>query len=169
MGDSLRFLVYLQCVVIAEMDGDLFLVLTINETSFMKKFLSITLLLTAMFLTFSACSNDDDEIKQETKDTTYTFTYTADNPPQGITANITLFEYNDKGERVSQNAVNNVRKGHSQNFKANVNAQKVKVYLVATNGSQSEANWVQQVYYLEKGKNVEVAVTGSMRIGKTEP
>ena len=74
----------------------------------------MTLLLTAMFLTFSACSSDDDEIKQETKDTTYTFTYTADNPPQGITANITLFEYNDKGERVSQNAVNNVRKGHSQ-------------------------------------------------------
>jgi hypothetical protein len=64
MGDSLRFLVYLQCVVIAEIDGDLFLVLTINETSFMKKFLSITLLLTAMFLTFSACSSDDeDEVK----------------------------------------------------------------------------------------------------------
>lgn len=60
MGDSLRFLVYLQCVVIAEIDGDLFLVLTINETSFMKKFLSITLLLTAMFLTFSACSSDDE-------------------------------------------------------------------------------------------------------------
>ena len=27
----------------------------------MKKFLSMTLLLTAMFLTFSACSSDDDE------------------------------------------------------------------------------------------------------------
>ena len=27
----------------------------------MKKFLSMTLLFTAMFLTFSACSSDDDE------------------------------------------------------------------------------------------------------------
>ena len=27
----------------------------------MKKFLSMTLLLTAMFLTFSACSSDDDD------------------------------------------------------------------------------------------------------------
>lgn len=29
----------------------------------MKKFLSMTLLLTAMFLTFSACSSDDDDVK----------------------------------------------------------------------------------------------------------
>lgn len=133
----------------------------------MKKFLSMTLLLTAMFLTFSACSSDDE--KEEVQDTTYTFTYTADNPPQGITANITLFEYNEKGERVGQNHVNNCKKGHSQSFTANENAQKVKVYLVATNGTQSVANWVQQVYYLEKGKNVNVAVTGESRMGTTEP
>lgn len=134
----------------------------------MKKFLSMTLLLTAMFLTFSACSSDDDE-KEEVQETTYTFTYTADNPPQGITANITLFEYNEKGERVGQKPVNNCRKGYSQNFTANANAQKVKVYLVATYGTQSVANWVQQVYYLEKGKNVNVAVTGDSRMGTTEP
>lgn len=135
----------------------------------MKKFLSMTLLLTAMFLTFSSCSKDDEEKKEEVQDTTYTFTYTADNPPQGISCNITLFEYNEKGERVAQNHVKNCRNGTSEGFVANRNSQKVKVYLVATNGTQSVANWVQQVYYLEKGKNAEVSVTGESMIGKTEP
>lgn len=32
----------------------------------MKKFLSMTLLITAMFLMFAACSNDDDEAKKPT-------------------------------------------------------------------------------------------------------
>ena len=54
-------------------------------------------------------------------------------------------------------------------FVANTNSQKVKAYFVTTNGTQSVARWVQQVYYLEKGKNVEVAVTGETRIGTTEP
>jgi len=133
----------------------------------MKKFFSITLLLTAMFLTFSACSSDDE--KEEVQDTTYTFTYTGDNPPQGLTCDFTLFEYNDKGERVAQNHVKNCRKGTVMDFVAKTNSQKVKVYFVTTNGTQSVANWVQQVYYLEKGKNVEVAVTGQSRIGTTEP
>lgn len=133
----------------------------------MKKFFSMTLLLTAMFLTFSACSSDDE--KEEVQDTTYTFTYTGDNPPQGLTCDFTLFEYNDKGERVAQNHVKNCRKGTVMDFVANTNSQKVKAYFVTTNGTQSVARWVQQVYYLEKGENVEVAVTGETRIGTTEP
>lgn len=138
----------------------------------MKKFLSMTLLLTAMFLTFSACSSDDDEKQEEEKvqDTTYTFSFTADDPSaQGITTNITLFEYNEKGERIAQNHVNDCRKGRKENFKANEKSQKVKVYITNTKGSQSVYQWVQQVYYLEKGKNVSVAVTGESRIGKNEP
>lgn len=61
----------------------------------MKKLFSMTLLLTAMFLTFSACSSDDDESrerKEEVKETTYTFSFTVDDPSsQGITTDITLF------------------------------------------------------------------------------
>lgn len=47
-------------MVIAEIGDPLFLVLTIKFQVY-EKFLSMTLLLTAMFLTFSACSSDDDE------------------------------------------------------------------------------------------------------------
>lgn len=139
----------------------------------MKKLFSMTLLLTAMFLTFSACSSDDDESrerKEEVKDTTYTFSFTADDPSsQGITTDITLFEFNDKGERVDQKHVTNCRKGYRETFKANSRSQKVKVYITNSNGSQSVYRWVQQVYYLEKGKNVAVAVTGDTRVGTTEP
>lgn len=45
----------------------------------------------------------------------------------------------------------------------------MKVYLETTNGSKSDANWVQQVFYLEKGNRIEITVTGESRIGKTEP
>ncbi|WP_195531977.1 hypothetical protein [Bacteroides finegoldii] len=133
----------------------------------MKKFLSITLLLTAMFFTLSSCSKDDE--KEEVHDTTYTFTYTGDNPPQGIICDFTLFEYNDKGERVAQNHVRNCRKGTVMDFVAKTNSQKVKVYYVQTKGTQTVAKWIQQVYYLEKGENVKVAVTGETRVGTTEP
>ena len=133
----------------------------------MKKFFSMALLLTAMFLMFSACSSDDE--MEEVQDTTYTFTYTDDNLPQKFTCDFTLFEYNDTGERVAQNHVKNCRKGTAMDFVANTNSQKVKAYFVITNGTQSEGRWVQQVYYLEKGKNVEITVTSETIIGITEP
>lgn len=102
----------------------------------MKKYLSMTLLLTAMFLTFSSCSTDDDNDegggrREEVTETTYTFSFMADDPSsQGITTDITLFEYNDKGERVSQKHLKDCRKGHTETFKANFNSQKVKCTLL---------------------------------------
>ena len=77
----------------------------------MKKFFSITLLLTAMFLTLSACSSDDDE-EIEIADTIYMFTYTGENPPDGVYLNVTLFEYNELGEKIAQNHYNRCRKGY---------------------------------------------------------
>ena len=47
-------------MVIAESDRDLFALFLTIKRKVMKKFLSMTLLLTAMFLTFSACSSDDE-------------------------------------------------------------------------------------------------------------
>ena len=134
----------------------------------MKKFFSITLLLTAMFLTLSACSSDDDE-EIEIADTIYMFTYTGENPPDGVYLNVTLFEYNELGEKIAQNHFNRCRKGYYHGYIANKNSLKVKVYLETTNGSKSDANWVQQVFYLEKGNRIEITVTGESRIGKTEP
>ena len=107
--------------------------------------------------------------KEKVQDTTYTFSYTANDPPKGFTTNITLFEYNEKGEQIVQNHVNNCKKGRSEKFTANTDSRKIKVYLVVTNGTQSVYNWVQQVYYLEKEKNIDVSVTGESRVGTKEP
>ncbi len=134
----------------------------------MKKLFSMTLLLTAMFLTFSSCSKDDDE-EIEMVDTSYLFTYTGENPPDGFSLNVTLFEYNELGEKIAQNHYIRCRKGYYRGYFANKNSVKVKVYIETTNGSKSDANWVQQVFYLEKNNRIEITITGESRIGKTEP
>lgn len=134
----------------------------------MKKLFSMTLLLTAMFLTFSSCSKDDDE-EIEMVDTSYMFTYTGENPPDGFSLNVTLFEYNELGEKIAQNHYIRCRKGYYRGYFANKNSVKVKVYIETTNGSKSDANWVQQVFYLEKNNRIEITITGESRIGKTEP
>ena len=156
MGNSLRFLVTCNAWLLLRFGEALFLVLTIKFQVYEKVF------------KYYACSKDDDE-KEKVQDTTYTFSYTANDPPKGFTTNITLFEYNEKGEQIVQNHVNNCKKGRSEKFTANTDSRKIKVYLVVTNGTQSVYNWVQQVYYLEKEKNIDVSVTGESRVGTKEP
>lgn len=138
----------------------------------MKKFLSMTLLLTAMFLTFSSCSKDDDKdyiTEEETPHTRYVFSYKGDNPPQGTILSVTLFEYNEIGEKIAQNHIAYCTNDSSQGFIANKNSLKVKVYIVMATNSKKDANWVQQVYYLEKGQMTNITVMGQTRIGKEEP
>lgn len=134
----------------------------------MKKFLSMTLLFTVMFLMFSACSNDDDESAQEVT-STYTFVYTANMPPQGVTCSFILFEYNEKSEAIAQHTIDNYQSGYKGKFNANPKSEKVKVYMIIKTQKRSEYKWVQTIYYLEKGKDVSVIVTGDTVIGPDEP
>ena len=60
----------------------------------MKKLLSMTMLLTVMFLTFSACSNDDDDVA-----TTYTLSFDVHS---NLSSTVRLFEYNDNGDKSRQ-------------------------------------------------------------------
>lgn len=123
---------------------------------------SMMLLLVSVFLMFSACSNDDDE------QATYTFTHTLDDV-EGITLKVTLFEYNEKDELVAQNYVNDCRNGHTQNFAANKASQKVKVHFLASTRSQSVGFWMQQVYYLEEGKKIQITVTDESKMDTKYP
>ncbi len=133
----------------------------------MKKLFSMMLLCTAILFSLSSCSDDEEDLNPQS--TTYTFLYSATTPPEGIDLDVTLFEYNSINEIVSQKSIKKCVQGYSEKFTADNNTQKVKVYLVATNGKQSVANWVQKVYYLTKGKNSQVVVSGDLRIGKIEP
>lgn len=116
-----------------------------------------------MMLPFFACTRD------VVKDTTYTFMYYDMEVPEGFEIDITLFEYNDNEEKIAQNTIENIKDGFSRQFVANKNAQKVKVYLTTRYNSYSVYRWVQQVYYLETGEDTKIEVTGTIRVGTSEP
>lgn len=63
----------------------------------MKKLLSMTMLLTVMFLTFSACSNDDDDVA-----TTYTLSFDVHS---NLSSTVRLFEYNDNGDKIGNKSI----------------------------------------------------------------
>lgn len=137
------------------------------KTHKMKNLFKLSLLFMAISFMVS-CSRNEEEV-EVIKDTTYTFIYLASDVPEGIVLSITLFEYNDKDERIGQQSVKNVYNGFSDVFVANKNAQKVKVYLKTEYQDKSIYNWVQQVFYLESGSNTNIEITGETQIGKQEP
>ena len=139
-------------MVIAESDRDLFALCLTIKRKVMKKFLSMTLLLTAMFLTFSACSSDDDE-------TTYTLVYNA-STWGNYAETVRIFECTDNGDKIFNSSVE-CKKGYEETFTAQPNVSKVKI----TIGSK----WVQQVFLLKKGGNTTITIDGSTVVGPNEP
>ena len=139
-------------MVIAELDRDLFTLCLTIKRKVMKKFLSMTLLFTAMFLTFSACSSDDDE-------TTYTLVYNA-STWGNYAETVRIFECTDNGDKIFNSSVE-CKKGYEETFTAQPNVSKVKI----TIGSK----WVQQVFLLKKGGNTTITIDGSTVVGPNEP
>lgn len=134
----------------------------------MKKLFNLLLLCTFCLAIFSSCSKDD-EASLDEKETTYTFFYSAIDIPDGFDLDITLFEYNENNERVSQKNINSVHQGYSEKYVADKNATKVKVYMEMSKDGFSVYDWVQQVYYLEIGGNINIDITNDIRVGKKEP
>lgn len=111
----------------------------------MKKVL-LMLALLPIFL-FTSCSDDDDPAS-----TSYTFNWELEDYSM-ITTNVILFEYSADGEKVANNTIE-CHQGLSKVFTANEKTEKVKVYVKMEGGSQTTIRWVQQVYYLQKGKTL---------------
>lgn len=126
----------------------------------MKKFLSMMLLLTAMFLTFSACSKDDDEVT-----TTYTLVYDA---YDGISTTVRLFECNDNGEKIGNKSIK-CKTGDSHTLTADPGVSKVKVYVSMESFSGDINKWVQQVFILKKGGDTKITINGDTLMGNNEP
>lgn len=131
----------------------------------MKKLFGFMLLCATLVLSFSSCSKDDDSALTST----YTVIYSAPEPADGIEFNIIVFEYNDKDEIIHQNPIRNAYTGLTSQFTAMPNAQKLKVYLELKYADLNSSSWVQQIYYLEPGKNIEINITDDTRVGKVEP
>lgn len=145
----------------------------------MKIKVLLSLFLSTLVLLFSSC--DKSTIEPEKENTTYTLKYQIrvsdlnTNPFESYKLDMTvcLFEYNAAGEKIGVKEVENPATYSAVKFVANENAVKVKVYLDGklSNGKQSAdfKKWVQLVYYLEPESNTDIVVSGSTRVGNTEP
>ena len=123
----------------------------------MKKLLSMTMLLTVMFLTFSACSNDDDDVA-----TTYTLSFDVHS---NLSSTVRLFEYNDNGDKIGNKSIE-CKAGDINTFTADPETYKVKVYLSIGNVI---GKWVQQVFILKKGGDTKISIDDKTLIGPNEP
>lgn len=81
------------------------------------------------------------------------------------------FEYNDADEKTGNHSITMATTGKSETYTANERSVKVKLYLKMYTdlNSYTEYKWVQQVFYLEKGKTIEVALADHSLVGNKEP
>lgn len=114
-----------------------------------------------------------EKVPAPTPDTTYTINMLMSvKADAAVQIDLTAFEYNAAGEKIGNNTMERAVKGSSKKFTAGKNTVKVKIYvkMYAVNGSGvANYQWVQQVYYLEKGKDNIIDIKDDTRIGKSEP
>jgi len=83
---------------------------------------------------------------------------------------ILLCEYDEAGSRVFTEKLDEPVVGQKYVFTAHEHAVKLKVRIQAEYGSSSTFNrWIQQVYYLEEGGNIDIVLEGSTIVGTSEP
>lgn len=134
----------------------------------MKRILTSLLVASTMSILMS-CDKTDPQVP----DTTYTITANLTGPSSEYTIHhdLTIFEYNEEGEKVANNSMEKIVT-ETKKFTANAQAVKVKVYIkmygdISTIGTKYY--WVQQVFYLEEGKNNDIKVDGHSIVGSKEP
>jgi hypothetical protein len=135
----------------------------------MRRILTTLLSALALSMMFSC------EKAEPTKpDTTYTVTMSMSSvtSSSAVHYDLTAYEYNDAGEKVANNSISMAVKGSTKTFTASSRAIKVKLYIKMYSDNSSvtpQYLWVQQVFYLEEGKNIEIKVEDHTKVGKTEP
>ena len=102
------------------------------------------------------------------KDTTYSFT---DNfGGDGFTEySILLSEHDGSGSKVHTEMLDWPEKGKKYVYTASEHSEKVKVKIQAKIGSTDYIKWIQQVFYLEEGKNIDITLEGTTVVGGKEP
>ena len=104
-----------------------------------------------------SCSKDDDN-----DPTTYTLKWNTET--YGVD-DIICFEYTGSGDKIGNKDVGYITKNGSYKFTASEKAEKVKVYF-EIGGSP---RWIQQVYYLKAGGNIDIEVKDNTIVGRNEP
>lgn len=130
----------------------------------------------------TSCDPSGLDTSKKEDSTTYTIAYNIDNRAllqeyislgATITESIVISEYNDKNERVNIQDMENIKYGSKKTFTSHSLAEKIAVYIeleVSYNGKSEEmSRWVAQVYYLEKGSNITIAIDGETRVSSACP
>lgn len=90
-----------------------------------------------------------------------------------VKIDLTAYEYNEAGEKMGYNTLYKTTAGESKTFTANERSVKVKVqmkmYSETTTAVAPVYRWIQQVFYLEEGRNVVIEIGDTSRIGASEP
>lgn len=127
------------------------------------------LLLLAFAPLFFSCSKGSGGADTSGKDSRYKIqlAFTANDPETKY--DVTIYEYNDKNEKMGQNLMTGSKKDASASFKANPLSVKLKIYVKYYSPTSTYYYaWVQQVFYLNLGKETSITITSSM-LGKNEP
>lgn len=142
-------------------------------TQKITKGLFVSLMCSVIFI---GCSKEKE--KEVTSDEmTYTFQSNISLiTTEGVTPEasyVMLFECDQAGSKIKNNKIEPIEKGKAYTFTADSHASKVKIYykhkpLYSSYGG-STIGWIQQVFYLEKGKNTNITITGESVIGSNEP
>ena len=129
-------------------------------------------LIAAIAVTFGLVSCE--KTPAPTPETTYTIKMAISSvtPTSDVKIDLTAFEYNDAGEKLASNTLYATTAGEAKTFTANERSVKIKVQMKMYSDNTSVPpvyRWIQQVFYLEEGKNVVAEIGDSSRIGTSEP
>lgn len=101
--------------------------------------------------------------------TTYTLKNGLSPAKEGVKVDFTIYECNSKGEKIANHKITDMGYGTSSTFTASAQAEKLKIYFKAYGNTVNYYYWVQQIFYLSKGKNTSITITNSTVTAETEP
>lgn len=134
----------------------------------MKRVIAILSAIAALTI-LSSCQVKE----EEPKPTTYTVKMLLSDvsSTSSIKVDLTAFEYNEEGEKIASNSMDEVCTGDIKTFEANKRSVKVKLYLkmYSNLSTSTKSRWIQQVFYLEPEHNIDVVLKDDTMIGPDEP
>ena len=109
---------------------------------------------------FTECSSEDEK---PLRPSTYTLFWEFRSVEP--VADVIVFEYNSSGDKIANKRLTECEVGAIETFQANDKVVKVKICILMN----SKNNWVQNVYYLDEGKNINIYLDEDVLIGSDEP
>lgn len=141
----------------------------------MKTHKLLMLMFASAAILLAGCEKDNttqlDGNSSSQQTTTYTIEVSGVDVPSGMALEFVIFEYSASNEKLEVNRFNLTSSSMTRTYSANERTEKVKIAWVASVPStgQSATRWVQQVFYLDKGSNTIIKITGNTTVGTTEP